>query len=98
MGSALLLVGTLLFFLGLGGAMVRRSLLVALLSVQVSVLGGVTTFVAFAILRGDPDGLARAIAVIFLATVHAVLGATVTIVVFRRRSTVNLDELRELRG
>ena len=98
MGTALLLLAIGLFFIGIAGALIRRSLLVSLLSLQVSMLGGVVAFVAFATLRGDPDGIARAVVLLFLAVVQAVLGATCAIVVFRRRGTVNLDELRELRG
>jgi NADH-quinone oxidoreductase subunit K len=96
--TGLLIIAVGLLFLGLSGALVRRSLLVALLSLQLSALAGVVAFVAFGMLRGDPDGLARAVVLLFLAAVQAVLGATVAIVVFRRRATVNLDELRELRG
>jgi NADH-quinone oxidoreductase subunit K len=98
MRAALLLVAVALFFLGLSGALVRRSLLVAVLSMQVASVGAVLAFVAFGVARGDSGGLARAVVVLFISVVHAVLGAAATIAVFRRRGTINLDELRELRG
>jgi NADH-quinone oxidoreductase subunit K len=98
MSEPLLIVAVALFFLGLAGALVRRSLLVTVLSLQVASLGAVLAFVAFGIANADSGGLARGVVVLFVGVVHAILGAAVTIAVFRRRGTVNLDELRELRG
>lgn len=98
MSSPLLLVGTALFVLGLGGALVRRSLLVALLSLELAATGAVVVFVGFALPEGDASGLARAAVLLFVAVAHAVLGAAVAIAIFRRRGTLNLDELRELQG
>lgn len=98
MEHPLLLLATLLFVVGLAGALLRRSLLVTLLSFELCVLGAVLAFVDFAVARGDGAGLAKAAVLLFLGVTHAVLGAAATLAVFRRRATVNLDELRELRG
>ena len=98
MRPELLIAASALFFLGVSGALVRRSLLVAVLSLQVAVLGTVLAFVVFGVARGDSGGLARGVVVLFIGVVHAILGAAAAIAVFRRRGTVNLDELRELRG
>ncbi len=98
MTSALLLTGTALFIVGLGGALVRRSLLVALLSLELAGLGAVVVMVGFALPEQDEAGLARASVLLFVAVAHAVLGAAVAIAIFRRRGTLNLDELRELQG
>lgn len=98
MTTALLLVGTAMFVLGLGGALVRRSLLVALLSLELAASGSVVVLVGFALPEEDASGLARAAVLLFVAVAHAVLGAAVAIAIFRRRGTLNLDELRELQG
>lgn len=98
MGAALFLTGTALFVLGLGGALVRRSLLVTLLAFELAAMGAVVVLVGFALPAGDPDALARAVVLLFVAVAHAVLGAAVAIAIFRRRGTLNLDELRELEG
>lgn len=98
MGAALFLTGTALFVLGLGGALVRRSLLVSLLALELAAMGAVVVLVGFALPAGDPGALARAVVLLFVAVAHAVLGAAVAIAIFRRRGTLNLDELRELEG
>lgn len=98
MSVALFLTGTSLFVLGLGGALVRRSLLVTLLALELAAMGAVVVLVGFALPAGDPEGLARAVVLLFVAVAHAVLGAAVAIAIFRRRGTLNLDELRELEG
>jgi NADH-quinone oxidoreductase subunit K len=98
MPGPLLSLAVLLFIVGLVGALLRRSLLVALLSLQLAMAGAVLAFVAFAVPADDAGGAARAVVVVCLAVVHAIAGAATSIAVFRRRATVNLDELRELRG
>lgn len=98
MGAVLLLTGTALFVLGLGGALVRRSLLVTLIALELAALGAVVVLVGFALRGGDEGGLARAVVLLFVGVAHAVLGASVAIAIFRRRGTLNLDELRELEG
>ncbi len=87
-----------LFFVGILGMLIRRSFVVALLSLQVSTVGGALLFCSFALQRQDGAGLSSAIIVVALACLLSTCGAAVTIAVFRRRGTVNLDELRELRG
>lgn len=94
----LLALAALLFVFGLAGALLRRSLLVVLLSIELSVLGAALAFVAFALARGDAAGLAKAALLLFFGVSQAALGAAAALAVFRRRATVNLDELRELRG
>jgi NADH-quinone oxidoreductase subunit K len=98
MSSPLLILATALLVVGLTGALVRRSLLVSLLCTELALLGGVTAFFAFALPAEDPGGIARAAVLLFLCAAHALLGAAVAIAVYRRRGTLNLDELRELRG
>ena len=87
-----------LFFVGLGGMLARRSLLVVWMATELCVLGAAVAFGAFAAARGDPKGAAYAFVVLVLGAVLAVVGTAVAIAVYRRRATVNVDELRELRG
>ncbi len=87
-----------LFTIGLAGLMSRRSLLVALMSIELCVLGAVVAFAVFATARGDAKGAAYAIVVLVLGAALALVGTAVAIACFRRRATENLDELRELRG
>ena len=96
--SPLLVVAIALFFGGLAGTLIRRSFLIALLSTLLSLCGPVLAFTHFAIARSDGAGMAVALLVLLLGGVLAVMGSATLIAVYRRRATVNLDELRELRG
>ena len=96
--AAALAAGLAFFVVGLGGAATRRSLLVVLMSTELCVLGAAIVFAAYGAARGDPRGAAYAVVVLVLGAVLALVGAATAIAVYRRRATVNLDELRELRG
>ena len=96
--ALLLIAGLALFVLGIAGMLVRRSILVVLLSFELCVWGAALTLVVFALGRGDPRGLAWATVFLVLGAAWAIVGAAAAIAAFRRRGTANLDELRELRG
>lgn len=98
MNGVLLLSGLALFVVGLGGMMVRRSLLTALMGGVIASMGGALAWGHFALARQQPEGVARAVLFLLLSGVFAVVGAGLAIAIYRRRGTVNLDELRELNG
>ena len=86
------------FLVGVTGTLLRRSLWVVLLSVQLSLLGSVLAFVTFAFAQQESLGIAKAALILFVCVAHFVLGVAATVAAFRRRAVLNLDELRELRG
>ncbi len=96
--SGLMWLACGLFLTGVAGALLRRSLLLVILSYEICLLGAVLAFVDQAIIRQGDGGLARALIVLLIGVSYSLLGAAATLVIFRRRSTINLDELRELRG
>ena len=96
--SLLLLTGFALFVTGVAGMLLRRSVLVVLMSFELCVWGAAVTLLAFALGRGDARGAAFAVVFLVLGAAWAVAGAAIAIATFRRRGTANLDELRELRG
>ena len=93
-----LLIAVLLFATGLAGLIIRRSLLVGLLSLNLSFAGGALAFVRFGARNGSHEGVGLAVLLLSLGALWSVVGASTAIAVYRRRGTVNLDELRELRG
>lgn len=98
MTQLLWLAGTSLFLIGLAGALVRRSLLVTTVGILLSLLGAALVLLA----TSSPDdveaGASRALVLLVLGACHAGLASAVTLAIFRRRGTVQLDELRELQG
>lgn len=98
MTQLLWLTGTCLFLVGLAGALVRRSLLVTTVGILQCLLGAALLLVATSSPEDADAGASRALVLLVLGACHAGLASAVTLAVFRRRGTVQLDELRELQG
>ena len=98
MSGELFFTGLALFALGFAGAIIRRSLLSALMGGVLAFVGAALVYSHYALVRQDPAGLARAVILLELCGCLAITGAGLAIAIYRRRGTVNLDELRELSG
>lgn len=93
-----LVLSTILFCIGCVGVITRRNAIVAFMSIEVMFNAANLAFIAFARQRVDLTGHAVAFFVMAVAAAEAAVGLAIIIAMFRRRATVNLDELRELRG
>lgn len=93
--SFYLLVAGALFALGAVGVLVRRNMLVSLMALGLMFNASVLVFAAFS--RLHPDG--EVIALLALAASAAGLGVGMSLGVFlfRRRKTLDVDELDQLR-
>lgn len=89
----LLVAGLGLVIIGVIGMVTRRSFLHVLVSAQVAGIGPALVFA----LQKDRGHVAAALYLLVFALL-SVAGAAVAVTVYRRRGTVNVDELRELRG
>lgn len=87
-----------LFFIGLAGALTRRSLIVVISALVLSWSGPVLLLAHFARMRQDAQGLAHVVLILLLGVSVVVMSCAVAVAAYRRRGTINLDELRELRG
>lgn len=95
--SHVLALSALLFCLGLVGVIVRRNLLVVLMSIEVMLNAVNLTFIAFARVRADVEGHGLVFFVIALAAAEAAVGLAIAVAVFRSRRSVNVDEVNLLR-
>lgn len=93
-----LVVAGLMFSFGVLGVLWRRNAIGVLLSVEVMLNAGNLALVGFARERSEVDGQALALFVMAVAAAEAAVGLALVVSVFRARRTLNLDELRELRG
>jgi NADH-quinone oxidoreductase subunit K len=97
MGYEAIGLGVLLFCIGLFGVLVRRNLLVVLMSVELMLNAVTLTFVGFSRIRGELLGQGIAFLVIALAAAEAAVGLAILVAVFRNRGTVYEDDMRLLR-
>ena len=93
-----LVLSSLLFAIGAGGVLIRRSPLVILLCLELMLNAGNLALVAFSRMVGNADGQIFALLVMVIAACEVVVGLGLIVAIFRRRLPLNVDELRGLRG
>ncbi len=95
-----LIVGAIMFAIGVWGALVRRNAVVIFMCVELMINGVNLTLVAFADHLPNAGGLGVSYAVLVIAVAAAELavGLAIVLAVFRSRRTVNVDEVTSMRG
>jgi NADH-quinone oxidoreductase subunit K len=87
-----------LFTIGVAGMLLRRNMLVMFMSVELMLNAANLLFAAFAARFAHADGQVVALFVMTVAAAEVVVGLALAVTVFRKRRTVDIDELRGLRG
>ena len=96
-----LLVSTLLFGVGLAGALTRRNAIVVLGGIELMLTAANLTFVAFWRHGPNPEattGLMFVLFAIAVAAAETAVGLALIIALYRHRRTTHLDEVHTLRG
>jgi NADH-quinone oxidoreductase subunit K len=93
-----LLVSALVFCIGAGGILVRRSPVVILLCIELMLNAANLALVAFSRAHGNLDGQVFAIVVMVVAACEVAVGLGLIVAIYRRRLPIDVDELRELQG
>jgi NADH-quinone oxidoreductase subunit K len=93
-----LVLSAFIFAIGAAGVMTRRNPLVILLCLELMLNAGNLALIAFSRMWGNGDGQIFALVVMVVAACEVVVGLGVIVAMFRRRLTIDVDELSELRG
>lgn len=96
-----LLFSTLLFSLGLAGALARRNAIIVLLGVELMLNAANINFIAFWRFSERPEALAGVLFVIFsiaIAAAEAAVGLALIIAIHRHYKTSNLDQVDSMKG
>ncbi|WP_199553435.1 NADH-quinone oxidoreductase subunit NuoK [Sandaracinobacteroides hominis] len=94
-----LVVGAILFTLGVLGILInRKNIIVILMSVELILLAVNINFVAFSVFLGDMVGQIFAMFVLTVAAGEAAIGLAILVVYFRNRGTIAVDDVRQMRG
>ncbi len=93
-----LLLGAVLFSIGVFGVIARRNAVLVLMSVELILNAVNLNFVAFALLHGNVDGQVFALYVIAVAAAEVGVGLAMVLLVYRNRRSISLDELSEMSG
>jgi NADH-quinone oxidoreductase subunit K len=95
--SNYLLVGAVLFGLGLVGFLTRRNLIVLFLCAEMMLQGVAINLVAFARARGNLHGQAFTLFIITVAACEAALALALILTLYRRSHSLDVSDWQELR-
>jgi NADH-quinone oxidoreductase subunit K len=88
-----LVLSLALFAIGVGGVLLRRNVIVMLMSIELMLNAVTINLVAFSRLHGSVDGQAFAVFIIVAAAAEAVVGLGIILVVARGRETLNSEDM-----
>jgi NADH-quinone oxidoreductase subunit K len=86
-----------IFFIGLTGVLIRRNILVILMSVELMLNAVNLSFVAYAKQLQDMGGQMAVFFIIVVAAAESAVGLGLLIAMFRTLRTVDTDEIRVLK-
>ncbi len=89
-------LASLLFVIGMIGVIARRNALIMLMSVELMLCATNIVFAAFSRALGDASGHVFILMNFAVAAAEAAIGLAILVEIFRRRRTVNVDELNSL--
>jgi NADH-quinone oxidoreductase subunit K len=92
-----LILSAVIFAIGVLGVLIRRNLIVLLMSIELMLNGVNLTFIAFARFLGSIDGQVMVFFVMAVAAAEAVIGLAIIIAVFRHRQSLDPQEMQLLR-
>ena len=92
-------LGGLLFALSVIGIYLnRRNLIVLLMAIELMLLAVNMNFVAFSHYLGDMAGQVFVFFILTVAAAESAIGLAILVVLFRNRTSINVDELDTLKG
>ena len=96
LGSYLVLSG-IIFAIGLVGVMTGRNVIKVLLSLELLLAACNLSFVAFSKFNGDYAGQLIVFFVVLVAAAEVAIGLAIIVLMYRRFSTIQADELRTMK-
>lgn len=94
-----LIIAALLFSLGIAGFIInRKNLIVLLMSIELILLAVNTNFIAFSYFLGNMIGQVFVFFVLTVAAAEAAIGLAILVVLYRKRHTIEVQELDTLKG
>jgi NADH-quinone oxidoreductase subunit K len=94
-----LVLGTILFALGMFGIFInRKNMIILLMSVELLLLAVNMNFVAFSHFLHDIAGQVFVFFVLTVAAAESAIGLAIIVVLFRNRASINVQDLDHLKG
>jgi NADH-quinone oxidoreductase subunit K len=96
--SHYLILAAILFVIGVAGVLMRRNVIIILLSIELMLSAVNINLVAFSHYLENPTGQVFVFFVMTVAAAEATLGLAIVVALFRNLETVNVDEINQMKG
>jgi NAD(P)H-quinone oxidoreductase subunit 4L len=93
-----LLLGAVLFSIGVYGVIARRNGIMVLMSVELILNSVNINLLAFSLRNADVSGQVFALYIIAVAAAEVGVGLAMVLLIYRNRRSIALDELSEMKG
>ena len=94
-----LVLSGILFSIGVAGIFLnRKNVIVLLMCIELMLLAVNFNFVAFSRFLGNIDGQVFVFFILTVAAAEAAIGLAILVVLFRERSTIDVEDLDSLQG
>lgn len=92
-------LGAILFALSVIGIFLnRKNLIVLLMAIELMLLAVNMNFVAFSHFLGDLNGQIFVFFILTVAAAESAIGLAILVLLFRNKSSINVEELNSLKG
>lgn len=96
--SMYLALGAVLFIIGVAGVLLRRNVLIVLMSLELMLNSVNINLVAFSSYMGDFRGQIVAIFVIVITASEVAIALGILVALMRNKSTLNVDDVTIMKG
>ena len=96
--SHYLILGAILFSLGVFGALTRRNAIAILMSIELMLNAANLAFVAFASVYKTFSGQIFVFFVIAVAAAEVAVGLALIVEIFKAKKNINIEEMNSLKG
>jgi len=93
-----LLLGAILFSIGVYGVIARRNAVLVLMSIELILNAVSINLIAFGAMNGSIVGAVFTLFIIAVAAAEVGVGLAMVLLIYRNRKSVDLDDLAQLKG
>ncbi len=93
-----LIVAALVFAIGFAGVLIRKNTLVIYMCLELMLVASTIALVAFSRFNGTMDGNVFVFFILTVAAAEVAVGLAIIVALFRRRQTVQVEQLNALKN
>jgi NADH-quinone oxidoreductase subunit K len=97
--SHYLILGAIMFSISMTGIFInRKNIIMLLMCIELMLLSVNINFVAFSSFSGDLAGQIFVFFILTVAAAEAAIGLAILVVLFRRRGSIGVEDIEQLKG